>query len=60
MLSAKNVIIVFEGKTYNAHEMMREFTEKYGRFPIVSENGKKLKAAYENRKKKQNFDIKNP
>ena len=50
----ENVVIILD-----AQKMIQEFTEKYGRFPVVSENGKKLKAAYENRKRKQNFDIKN-
>ena len=49
----ENVVIILD-----AQKMIQEFTEKYGRFPVVSENGKKLKAAYENRKRKQEFDIK--
>ena len=59
-MSAKNnLILIVDDRILDAQEMIREFTEKYGRFPVVSENGKKLKAAYENRKKKQDFDIKN-
>ena len=49
----KNVVIILD-----AQEMIREFKEKYGQFPVVSATGKRLKAEYENRKRKQHFDIK--
>ena len=43
MITKKNVIIVFEGKTYNAQEMLRKIKAKYGENPIITEDAKKFK-----------------
>ncbi len=43
MLPAKNIIVVVDGKTYDAHEIMRKIKAKYGENPIISEDAKKFK-----------------
>ena len=43
MTTEKNIIIIFEGKTYNAQEMLRKIKAKYGENPIITEDAKKFK-----------------
>lgn len=43
MKTEKNLILVVDGKTYDAHEIMRKIKAKYGENPIISEDAKRFK-----------------
>lgn len=43
MTAEKNLVVVFEGKTYDAFEIIRKIKAKYGENPIISEDAKRYK-----------------
>ncbi len=53
MPAVDNIIIVIDGITYDAQEIMRKIVIKYGENPIISDYAKNTLADYEKRKLKR-------